>query len=59
MDNLAHVLTGRFTPQYHTGAKIFDTHKGLAITKGITALSNRFNISYVFGTAPQDYYLSR
>lgn len=45
--------------QYHTGAAIFDTIQGVEITKGITQLSKEFNISYVFGTAPQDYYLSR
>ncbi|KAF8306030.1 hypothetical protein DL93DRAFT_2065823 [Clavulina sp. PMI_390] len=49
----------RNTYKFHTGAAIFDTPVGVAITKGITALSKAFNISYVFGTAPQDYYLSR
>ena len=45
--------------QYHTGAKIFDTHQGLETTKGITALAHKFNISYASETAPQDYFLSR
>ncbi|KDQ16095.1 hypothetical protein BOTBODRAFT_107742 [Botryobasidium botryosum FD-172 SS1] len=46
--------------KYHTtNSSEFDTARGEAITAGITDLANRFNLSYAFGTAPQDYYLHR
>ncbi|KDQ13522.1 hypothetical protein BOTBODRAFT_369972 [Botryobasidium botryosum FD-172 SS1] len=50
----------RNTYQYHTTeSPFFDTPRGQKVTAGITALAGRFNLSYVFGTAPQDYYLNR
>lgn len=49
----------RNTYEYHTSPFFFDTLEGLAISKGVSDLAKKFNISYVWGTAPQDYYLSR
>jgi len=50
----------RNTYKYHTtNSSAFDTARGKAITAGITDLANKFNLSYVFGTASQDYYLHR
>lgn len=47
--------------QYHTKQQnsSFDTSQGREITAGLEALAARFNLSYQFGTAPQDYTLSR
>ena len=47
--------------QYHTKQQnsTFDTSQGREITAGLEALAARFNLSYQFGTAPQDYTLSR
>lgn len=47
--------------QYHTKHhnSSFDTSQGREITAGLEALATRFNLSYQFGTAPQDYTLSR
>ncbi|KAB5590830.1 Vacuolar protein [Ceratobasidium theobromae] len=49
----------RNTYTYHTQAKRFDTSKGKKITAGVTALAKAWNLTEVYGTAPQDYYLSR
>ncbi|CAE6455964.1 unnamed protein product [Rhizoctonia solani] len=49
----------RNTYTYHTQAKRFDTAKGKKITAGISALAKAWNLTQVYGTAPQDYYLSR
>lgn len=51
--------TNRNTYEYHTSPFFFDTPSGLAVSKGLTKLANEYNVSYVWGTAPQDYYLSR
>ncbi|KIL65228.1 hypothetical protein M378DRAFT_162158 [Amanita muscaria Koide BX008] len=51
----------RITYEYHTHQqnKTFDTYLGQNITKGLLDLAQRFDLAYQFGTAPQDYYLSR
>ncbi|KAF9519339.1 hypothetical protein BS47DRAFT_1370749 [Hydnum rufescens UP504] len=45
--------------KYHTQLRDFDTRKGHEISQQILTLTNKFNLSYIFGTAPQDYFLSR
>lgn len=37
----------------------FDTQAGKDLTSGLQGLYERYNLSYAFGTAPQDYYLTR
>jgi hypothetical protein len=37
----------------------FDTSLGLRITEGLKGLAKRFDLGFKFGTAPQDYTLSR
>jgi len=49
----------RNTYTYHTQAKNFDTSKGRKITTGLTALAKAWNLTSPYGTAPQDYFLSR
>jgi hypothetical protein len=51
----------RIPRQYHTHRRnsSFDTSQGREITAGLEALAARFNLSDQFGTAPQDYTLSR
>ncbi|KAF8624480.1 hypothetical protein AX17_007109 [Amanita inopinata Kibby_2008] len=51
----------RVTYEYHTRLEedIFDTGKGIYITNGLLALANRYNLSFQFGTAPQDYTLTQ
>ncbi|CAE6460799.1 unnamed protein product [Rhizoctonia solani] len=49
----------RNTYTYHTQTKRFDTSKGKKITDGVSALAKAWNLTQVYGTAPQDYYLSR
>ncbi|KAG8693495.1 hypothetical protein FRC08_009082 [Ceratobasidium sp. 394] len=49
----------RNTYTYHTQTKRFDTAKGKKITAGISALAKAWNLTDKYGTAPQDYYLSR
>ncbi|KAF8342584.1 Metallo-dependent phosphatase-like protein [Cantharellus anzutake] len=49
----------RNTYMYHTKKKQFDTAGGLILSEEIVHLAKKYNISYQFGTAPQDYYLSR
>lgn len=47
--------------QYHTGRGnfTFDTFKGKSITRGLNNLAEEFDLSMLFGTAPQDYTLSQ
>ena len=47
--------------QYHSGKtnSSFDVSSGKKITAGLLNLSAEFDLSAPFGTAPQDYYLSR
>ncbi|KDN47037.1 hypothetical protein RSAG8_03814, partial [Rhizoctonia solani AG-8 WAC10335] len=49
----------RNTYTYHTQTKRFDTAKGKKITSGVNALAKAWDLTQVYGTAPQDYYLSR
>jgi len=51
----------RVTYEYHTSRsdRVFDTAQGKSITKGLQGLWERFNLSYVYGNAPQDFTLTR
>ncbi|KAF8733290.1 hypothetical protein AX14_003932 [Amanita brunnescens Koide BX004] len=51
----------RVTYEYHTSQPdhAFDTPQGKRLTKGLHGLWDRFNLSYVYGTASQDFTLSR
>ncbi|EIW54383.1 uncharacterized protein TRAVEDRAFT_173577 [Trametes versicolor FP-101664 SS1] len=51
----------RVTFEYHTRRSnfTFDTLQGALITKGLNALSKRFNLSDLFGTAPHDFTISQ
>ena len=48
---------------YHAGLAAkphkFDTALGKKITKEMNQVANAWNLSHVYGTAPQDYYLQR
>ncbi|KAG2141185.1 Metallo-dependent phosphatase-like protein [Suillus bovinus] len=50
----------RVTYEYHTKTSnhTFDTHGGRSITRGLQELAARFDLSYLYGTAHQDYTLS-
>lgn len=37
----------------------FDTAKGIHITNAMTKIADEWNLTQVFGKAPQDYYLAR
>ncbi|KAH9928983.1 5'-nucleotidase [Amylocystis lapponica] len=51
----------RVTYEYHTQTSntTFDTPEGQNITAGLQKLAADFDLSYLYGTAPQDYTLSR
>ncbi|EKM48454.1 uncharacterized protein PHACADRAFT_108911, partial [Phanerochaete carnosa HHB-10118-sp] len=51
----------RVAYEYHTSQKneTFDTVEGREITAGLEQLFNQFDLSFLFGTAPRDYTLSR
>ncbi|KAI6043485.1 Metallo-dependent phosphatase-like protein [Pisolithus marmoratus] len=51
----------RVTYQYHTETSntTFDTSYGHSITTGLEDLAEQFDLSYLYGYAPQDYTLSR
>lgn len=51
----------RVTYQYHTRTSnaTFDTSYGCSITIGLEDLAEQFDLSYLYGYAPQDYTLSR
>ncbi|KAF8058688.1 Metallo-dependent phosphatase-like protein [Lyophyllum atratum] len=51
----------RVTYEYHTGRKgsNFDTDKGTSITSGVKALAKKFNLDFLFGTAPHDFTLNQ
>jgi 2',3'-cyclic-nucleotide 2'-phosphodiesterase (5'-nucleotidase family) len=57
--NRRYLDPNRNTYQFHTKREKFDTPKGRQLSKDIASLAKEFNITYQFGTAPQDYYLSR
>ncbi|KAG1905071.1 Metallo-dependent phosphatase-like protein [Suillus fuscotomentosus] len=50
----------RVTYEYHTRSsnRTFDTIHGRSITHGLQELAARFNLSYLYGTAGQDYTLT-
>ncbi|KAI0767149.1 Metallo-dependent phosphatase-like protein [Fomes fomentarius] len=51
----------RVTYEYHTGRGnfTFDTLHGRSITRGLNELAEKFDLSQLFGTAPQDYTISQ
>lgn len=49
----------RNTYKFHTTNFLFDTPTGISITQGMAKVAQKFNLSTVFGTSPQDYFLSR
>ncbi|KAG1855328.1 Metallo-dependent phosphatase-like protein [Suillus subalutaceus] len=51
----------RVTYEYHThtSRNSFDTNNGRSITYGLQELAARYDLSYPYGTAPQDYTLSQ
>ncbi|KAL5478293.1 hypothetical protein ACEPAI_2477 [Sanghuangporus weigelae] len=51
----------RLTYEFHTGRNnhTFDTSYGQSITRGLEDLAVRFDLNFTFGTAPQDYTISR
>ncbi|KZV99822.1 Metallo-dependent phosphatase [Exidia glandulosa HHB12029] len=49
----------RATYKFHSTNLFFDTPLGSQITKGMAAVATKFNLSVPFGTAPQDFFLSR
>ncbi|RDB25253.1 hypothetical protein Hypma_007377 [Hypsizygus marmoreus] len=51
----------RITFEYHTGRRnfSFDTLKGKFITTGLKALAKRFDLSFLFGTAPRDFTINQ
>uniref|UniRef100_A0A0W0FQK1 Calcineurin-like phosphoesterase domain-containing protein n=1 Tax=Moniliophthora roreri TaxID=221103 RepID=A0A0W0FQK1_MONRR len=53
--------TNRVTYEFHSGKSntSFDTDAGDSIRRGLYDLSDRFNLDFLFGTAPQDYLLNR
>ncbi|KAH9959081.1 Metallo-dependent phosphatase-like protein [Russula dissimulans] len=59
--NRRYLDPNRMTYEFHTkhNYSSFDTSKGLEITNGLKELAKRFDLSFKFGTAPQDYTLSR
>lgn len=38
---------------------MFDTPHGVGITKGISTLADKLNLTFNYGTVPQDYYMTR
>ncbi|KZT43442.1 hypothetical protein SISSUDRAFT_695204 [Sistotremastrum suecicum HHB10207 ss-3] len=51
----------KVTYAYHTGLSGFlaDTPLGLEVTAGLQAIAKKYDLTLQYGTAPQDYYLSR
>ncbi|KAJ8591055.1 hypothetical protein M405DRAFT_735789 [Rhizopogon salebrosus TDB-379] len=51
----------RVTYEYHTQTsnQTFDTGYGRSITRGLEELAVRFDLSYLYGTAPQDYTINQ
>ncbi|KAH9023270.1 Metallo-dependent phosphatase-like protein [Lactarius hengduanensis] len=59
--NRRYLDPNRVTYEYHTNSRdsSFDTSMGRKITEGLKALAAQFDLDFKFGTAPQDYTLSR
>ncbi|KAF8806633.1 hypothetical protein BYT27DRAFT_7191187 [Phlegmacium glaucopus] len=51
----------RVTYEFHTSKNdlTFDTRDGKSITEGLNDLATRFDLSFQFGTAPHDFFLTR
>ncbi|KAF5375572.1 hypothetical protein D9615_009216 [Tricholomella constricta] len=51
----------RVTYEYHTNLTEtdFDTSIGKSITTGLLALAKKFNLDFIYGTAPRDYTLNQ
>ncbi|KAF9463557.1 Metallo-dependent phosphatase-like protein [Collybia nuda] len=51
----------RVTYEFHTGRQNqqFETARGKSISAGLTNLAKKFDLSFLFGTAPQDFTLSQ
>ncbi|CAE6495700.1 unnamed protein product [Rhizoctonia solani] len=49
----------RNTYRFHTRKHGFDTTKGKEITRGMSQVAKYWNLTQVWGQAPQDYYLDR
>ncbi|KJA28838.1 hypothetical protein HYPSUDRAFT_33230 [Hypholoma sublateritium FD-334 SS-4] len=43
----------------NTNSRNFNTAQGLSITQGLNKLASKFDLSFLFGTAPHDFTLSR
>ncbi|KAI0264244.1 Metallo-dependent phosphatase-like protein [Gloeopeniophorella convolvens] len=59
--NRRYLDPNRVTYEFHTHRQnsSFDTALGKEITKGLNGLASQFDLSFLFGMAPQDYTLSR
>ncbi|KAH9042965.1 Metallo-dependent phosphatase-like protein [Lactarius deliciosus] len=59
--NRRYLDPNRVTYEFHTNGRdsSFDTSMGRKITEGLKALAVQFDLDFKFGTAPQDYTLSR
>ncbi|KAH9935240.1 Metallo-dependent phosphatase-like protein, partial [Epithele typhae] len=59
--NRRYLDPNRVTYEYHSrrGNFTFDTFEGHQITRGLTQLAERFNLSMQFGTAPHDFTISQ
>ncbi|GAA5903379.1 Smn1p [Sporobolomyces salmoneus] len=44
---------------YHSGREDFDTEQGRTITRELAETAKRFNLTDLYGTSPQDYFLHR
>ncbi|KAH7107878.1 Metallo-dependent phosphatase-like protein [Auriculariales sp. MPI-PUGE-AT-0066] len=51
--------TNRNTYKYHAGTAFFDLPQGMHVTRQLTQAANSLNLSTLYGTTPQDYYLER
>ncbi|KAG5646108.1 hypothetical protein DXG03_004347 [Asterophora parasitica] len=51
----------RITYEYHTSLKQsnFDTTLGKSITAGLLGIAKKFNLGYLYGTAPHDFTLTQ
>ncbi|KAH9981544.1 Metallo-dependent phosphatase-like protein [Russula compacta] len=59
--NRRYLDPNRVTYEFHTKriGSNFNTNKGIEITKGLNELAQRFDLNIKYGTAPQDYTLTR
>ncbi|KAJ3797600.1 Metallo-dependent phosphatase-like protein [Lentinula aff. detonsa] len=59
--NRRYLDQNRVTYEYHSQQNnhSFDTAQGQSITQGLLNLAKKYDLSMLFGTAPQDYTISR